>query len=266
MAVNITTITSPNFSIPQEGDIEYPEEDGKPMAETDFQRDPLTYCVESLKTYFADTPQTYVSGNLLVYYEKGNPKKSFAPDVFVVLGVSNYQRRIYKIWEEGKAPDVVIEILSKQTWKQDTGEKKRLYSQLGIKEYFLYDPLGTYLDRPLAGYWLDKDNTYQPINPVEQPNKVLSLTSHLLGLALHVIDGQLRFYNPDEDRYLYTYQEEHQARLEEHQARLEERQARLKAEKQLHQTVRNMLAEGLPNAMISRLTGLTTAEIEKLIE
>lgn len=62
-------------------EIEYPSEDGKPMAESDFQLRPLTYAVEALGIYFQDRPNVYVSGDLFVYYEKGNPEAVVAPDV-----------------------------------------------------------------------------------------------------------------------------------------------------------------------------------------
>jgi Uma2 family endonuclease len=255
----------PTFFLSREEETKYPETDGKPMAETDFQRKPLMYCVEALDAHFADNPQIYVSGDLLIYYEEGNPNKSCAPDVFVVLNVPKKERGIYKMWEEGKAPDVVIEILSSSTWKKDTTDKKQLYSQLGVKEYFLFDPLEAFLDKPLMGYWLDKDGEYQPIGFDELPGGI-SLESLILRLELRYENGELRLYDFDAEQYLYNYDEERQARIRERQARLKERQARLEAESQLHQTVLNMLSEGLPTEMISRLTGLSVTEIERLTD
>ena len=58
--------------------IEYPSSDGQLMAESDFQRKPLTYGVEALDLYFQDRPDVYVSGNLFIYYEEGNPQASIA--------------------------------------------------------------------------------------------------------------------------------------------------------------------------------------------
>ena len=93
-------------------EIDYPTEDGVPMAETDAQGIPLMYAVTGLRDYFRQRPDVYVSGNLLIYYEEGNKDASVAPDVFVVIGVPNHPRRIYKVWEEGKGPDFVLEITS----------------------------------------------------------------------------------------------------------------------------------------------------------
>ena len=104
--------------------VHYPECDGQPMAESDFQRGPLTYAVEALSLYFKDQDDVYVSGNILIYYEEGNPQAVVSPDVFAVQGVSNQKRRVYKVWEENRTPDFVIEITSKSTRSNDKGEAR----------------------------------------------------------------------------------------------------------------------------------------------
>ena len=82
--------------------IHYPERDGKPMAETDVHIDVLIFLREALKDYFRDEPQVYIAGNMLLYYEEGNPAACVAPDIFVVQGVSKGERLTYKLWEEGQ--------------------------------------------------------------------------------------------------------------------------------------------------------------------
>ena len=131
--------------------IEYPTEDGLPLAETDAQAIPLMYAVTGLRDFFLRQPDVYVSGNLLVYYEEGNVDASVAPDVFVVFGVSGHPRPIYKVWEEGKSPDFVMEITSLHTRDEDQGEKRELYESLGVREYWQYDPTGDYLEPRLRG-------------------------------------------------------------------------------------------------------------------
>ena len=86
----------------------YPESDGKPMAETEYHRDIMIDFIQMLKRYFRNVNDVHVSGNLLMYYEEGNPRKSVSPDVFVAFGVSKKRRRTYKIWEEGHAPDLCV--------------------------------------------------------------------------------------------------------------------------------------------------------------
>jgi Uma2 family endonuclease len=143
--------------------IDYPTSDGKPMAETDFHRDQMAETIETLKIHFRPKPEVYVSGNLLLFYEEGNRRKHISPDVFVVRGVGMYQRLYYLLWEEGKSPEAVIEMTSKTTRREDLYKKKILYRDtLKVKEYFLFDPFGDYLDPRLKGFRLYRGD-YVPI-------------------------------------------------------------------------------------------------------
>jgi Uma2 family endonuclease len=188
--------------------IYYPDTDGEPMAESDFQADPLTYLRSALSDYFQDQPQVYVSGNLLIYYEEGHPERSVAPDVFVVLDVPKQKRDSYKVWEEGKAPDVVIEITSRSTQKKDEEVKPTLYRQLGIQEYFQYDPKGEYLKPALKGRRLISHRRYQPMTPIYGLDGSLRFTSRVLGgLELRLERGNLRLFDPQTGNYLFTYSE-----------------------------------------------------------
>ena len=244
-------------SIPLIPEIDYPDSDGKPMAESDPARDYLIYGVEALKYYYRNQEQVYVSGNLLIYYEQGNPKAVVSPDVFVVFGVSNQSRRSYKFWEENnKAPDFVIEITSKSTVSQDQGLKKGLYAFLGVTEYFQYDPSGDYLNPALKGYRLVSEN-YVPIQPTILPSGELSFSSEVLSLQLQLQSGKLRFYDPIIQETLLTYLEVEQARQTAEQARQAAEQARQAAE-QARQT-----AEQARLDAISRLfsLGLTVEQI-----
>jgi Uma2 family endonuclease len=140
----------------------YPTSDGKPMAETDTHR-LLTALIETLDHHFAAQPRVYVSGNLLVFYEEGDKRKHVSPDVFVVRGVAKRVRPNYLVWQEGKAPQVVVELTSKTTRREDLGRKMNLYRDtLKVKEYFLFDPLGDYLTPRLQGYRL-RGGQYHPI-------------------------------------------------------------------------------------------------------
>ena len=142
-------------AVTTEKQVFYPESDGKPMAETEVHIDALIYLREALKDYFRESPQVYVAGNMLLYYEEGNPAACVAPDVFVVKGVAKHERRTYKLWEEDQPPTVVFEITSRGTRLEDLGTKRALYAMLGVQEYFLYDPLGEYLRPPLQGFRLE---------------------------------------------------------------------------------------------------------------
>jgi Uma2 family endonuclease len=194
--------------------IYYPESDGKPMGETDVHIDALIYLREALRDYFRDDPQVYVAGNMLLYYEEGNPAACVAPDVFVVHGVAKGQRRTYCLWDEGQPPSVVFEITSRETRLEDLGTKRAVYAMLGVREYFLYDPLGEYLRPPLQGYRL-QEGEYQRI--LVGTNE--GLTSHALGLELRVEEGRLRLVNPVTGERLLTPAEAQAAHRAESAAR-----------------------------------------------
>ena len=80
----------PAFSPPRPPSVDYPDSDGQTVAESDFQRIPLWYANDALARYFRDRHDVYVSANMFVYFEEGNPKAVVAPDVFVVLGAPNH--------------------------------------------------------------------------------------------------------------------------------------------------------------------------------
>ena len=193
-----------------EDDTEYPESDGQPMAETELHRDLMIDSILTLKARFQDMPAVCVSGNMLMYYVPRDAKKSLAPDVFVTFGIERKQRRIYRIWEEGKPPDFVLEFSSKGTFENDLGAKKDLYAEvLGVREYFLYDAERKYLPTPLMGFRL-VGTEYVPIRP-EPDGKVFAAT---LGLSLGLRGDGFGFYDAVAERWLETPMDEAAERAE----------------------------------------------------
>ncbi len=185
-------------------EIEYPSSDGKPMAETPIHRDVMIDSIVMLKAHFADDPQVYVSGNMMMYYVEGNVKKSVSPDVFVTRGIPKLpERDVYKLWVEGKGPDAVIEVTSQKTARIDQRGKLVLYRDvLKVREYFRFDPREkTLAGVSLCGYRLT-DGEYELI-----PKTAGRLVSEVLGLHLEVSGEQLRLYDPQRGAYLPTLQE-----------------------------------------------------------
>ena len=197
--------------------IEYPTSDGRPMAETDLHRELMFDLIHRLQDWFAGDPLTYVSGNLLIFYEPGNKRKHVAPDVFAVRGVPNRKRLYYLLWEEGKGPDAVIEVTSKTTRKEDLDKKYKLYRDvLRVQEYFMCDPTKDYLKPYLQGFRL-AEGDYLRIEPVEG-----RLPSAVLGLHLEPAELGLKFYNPAEGRIVLSRLEQTELALQEAQAKSEQ--------------------------------------------
>ncbi len=195
--------------IEQTGAIAYPESDGEPMAETDLHVDEILALIAMLKERYRNAQDVYVAGNNFIYYEEGDPTARFSPDVYVVFGVPNHLRRVYKLWEEGKAPALVVEVSSRKTWLEDEGNKKALCARLGVAEYFLYDPEGEYLTPPLQGFQL-KGKQYQPM-PVDADG---ALVSKALGLKLQIEGGQIQLIDAATNVRLLRMEDLQQARRE----------------------------------------------------
>lgn len=215
--------------VKQQETIFYQESDGSPMGETDIHITVLIYLREALLDYFRDEPDVYVAGNLFLYYEEKNPAAFVAPDTFVVRGVAKGLRRTYKLWEEGKGPDVVFEITSRSTRLDDLGTKRALYAMLGVAEYYIFDPQGDYLESRLWAYHLDTSQT-----PAEY-ERVFGevIYSSLLGLELFAEAELLRLRDPHSGEKLLSPREAQAARrqAEAEAAHLKAELERLKAEK-----------------------------------
>jgi len=201
----------------------YPTSDGRPLGETYTHRNQIIGLIHGLEMYYLDSPDVYVSGNLLMFYEEGKPLRHLSPDVLVVFGVAKHDRDCYKIWEEGKAPDFIIEVTSKSTRMEDLGTKKGLYALAGVREYFIFDPLREYLTPRLRGYRLEGEDYVPMVGE--------SMRSEVLGLELRIVDDRLRLIDP-EGRSLPTGQEAEAARraAEEALSAAEDENRRLREE------------------------------------
>ncbi len=208
-------------AVPADTPIFYPDTDGKPMAASDRHRRILFRTIETLEAHYAQQPDVYVSGDILMYYVKGDPHQVISPDVLVSFGLEKKERLTYLVWVEGKLPDFVMEFSSKTTYATDLGPKKDRYASLGIQDYFLYDALDLYLPTPLMGFTL-VDGVYEPISGDEDGG----LHSDVLSLDFHVDDVGLGIYDPVAGAWLQTPTESAEARAEEEKARAEQEKAR----------------------------------------
>lgn len=162
--------------------IVYPVSDGEPIAETYDHLYAILVTLEVLRQHL-DGQQATVLANQFLYYAQGLPKLRVAPDVMVIFGVEPGGRDSYKVWEEGEVPRVVFEMTSKGTQQEDQIFKRRLYAQIGVEEYWLFDPKGEWLESPLMGYRLTGDD-FVPIG---------DSCSQALGLRLNVEEKLIGF-------------------------------------------------------------------------
>ncbi|MBD2099607.1 Uma2 family endonuclease [Leptolyngbya sp. FACHB-261] len=202
----------------QDANIVYPSSDGQPLAETYAHLYVLLVTLEVLRQYLLGRQAT-VLGNQFLYYAQGLPKLRVAPDVMVIFDVVPGGRDNYKVWEEGQVPTVIFEMTSKSTQEQDQSFKKILYEQLGVQEYWLFDPTGEWVEGQLRGYRLQGE-VYEPITDGR---------SEPLQLRL-VVEGKLiSFYREDTGEKLLIPEELAQALQQETLAR---QQAETRAEQE----------------------------------
>jgi Uma2 family endonuclease len=231
------------------------------MAETSAHVLLMLSLIATLRQFFADRKDVYVIGNIFLYWEEGNPRVRNSPDVMVVKGADRDRVRLnFKVWEEGAAPCVVFELTSRGTADEDQGPKKEVYQQLGVKEYFLFDPFGEYLPRQLIGYILI-NGIYEPL----QHSADGGLTSNELMLRLRAEGTDLiltdyrtgeRIPTPSETHRLWleardqvlhererAEEAEHHATELEQQRRAEEERARQAEERRLREEERALRAD-----------------------
>ncbi len=147
--------------------------------ETERHRLQMELLIHTLKPWLDKTGEGYVGGNMFVYFSLQQVRNQDfrGPDFFAVLGVPRKERKSWVVWEEGKTPDVVIELLSETTAEHDKTAKKTIYqNQLRVPEYFWFDPFNP---DDWAGFEL-WHGAYQPLSKDPRGR----LPSTCLGLAL----------------------------------------------------------------------------------
>lgn len=154
----------------------------EPPLESDLHREQIDLLIRLVKYYWRDRSDFYVSGNLTIYYNENQlTTQDFrGPDFFLVLGADNRDRKSWVVWkEQGRYPNLILELLSDSTAQVDRGLKKQLYQDIfRTPYYFWFHPVTL----ELAGFELVQ-GTYQPIAPNDRGH----LWCDPLGLAFGVL-------------------------------------------------------------------------------
>jgi Uma2 family endonuclease len=164
-------------------------DDGEPM-ESQRHKHQMDLLLETLYPWLEKREDGYAGGNMFVYFSASQLKNQDfkGPDFFAVLDVPKTERKSWVVWEEGKAPDIVIELLSESTAHIDKTEKKLIYqNRMRVPEYFWYDPFNP---NDWAGFTL-RDGIYQPLSRTTDNRYI----SQQLKLALMLWEGDYRGVN-----------------------------------------------------------------------
>ena len=164
-----------------------PYDDGEPM-ETARHYQQMSLLIETLDDHWRDRDDVFVGGNMFVYFSEIQARKRDfrGPDFFVVMDTTRRERKSWVVWEEdGRTPDLVIELTSPSTEHVDRGDKMRIYAHLRVAEYVLFDPWTAKLE----AYELDgATRTYH----LRAPGENGRYASRVTGLALGVVEGTYR--------------------------------------------------------------------------
>lgn len=178
----------PDLDLPPEG----PLSDEPPM-ETVKHSQELAALLETGDWVLRDRPDVFFSGNISIFYrpeQVTGPNTFRSPDFFLVLGTDRRPRNSWVVWNEGgRYPDLIIELLSKSTRKNDLGPKKKIYQDVfRTPEYYAFDPLkGT-----LLGFELIEGRYHD-----RTPDARGLLWSEAMGHYLGVHEGRLRLFTRD---------------------------------------------------------------------
>ena len=203
-------------------DVFYPCSDGKPMADNMWQANAIMNAAGDLR---AALPTALVAADILMYPEEGNKDNKIAPDVLVALGLGTHNRSSYFVWVEGKPPDWVLEVASPGTQKKDRDHKRCRYAEIGVPEYWMFDPKGDVYPPGtprLQGLKL-VDGEYLPL-PSRLADGGRMIRSEALGLDVRVDGELLRFRDAATGRDV-PHRSEVEASVERAQASAKQAQA-----------------------------------------
>lgn len=271
---------------------EDPRESGLPDEFHDIQPQLLSQTLR-LANYGSD--RIFTGTDINLYYAPDHPRWHKRPDWFLVVDVPRLYaqedlRLSYVVWDEGRSPSVVVELLSPRREFEDLGaftdelieedlphdlppytieddetgikppHKLQVYGEiLQVPYYFVF----SWYSNRLRFFQLN-EGRYQE-QRIDRDNPRVWLP--LLGIGLGVWYGEfegvtrswIRWYDAD-GNWIPAYTERI---AQEQQLRMQEQQAREQAESQLRQVVVNLLQSGMPIDQVAQITGLSEAKIRE---
>lgn len=210
-------------------------DDGEPL-ETNRHRIAMNALIRSAQQALAGRSDVFIGGNMFIYYSSTQAmNRDFrGPDFFVVLEVDGTrERQGWVVWEEeGRYPDVIVELRSESTAAKDRGVKKALYEKVfKTQDYYIFDPFDS---NSLEGWHLELGRGYQPLSPNDQGWLWCETLQLWLGTWEGVIDREpatgtcdwLRFYDNQGSLILLPEEEaQQQAQVARQQAQVAQQRA-----------------------------------------
>lgn len=188
----------------------------------------------ALSRHLGDEDTTIVISEMPLGWNPEHTACVLVPDLLVAFNVdpaAGIAQWGYAINDQGKPPDFVLEVASKNTARNDETNKRRGYADYGVTEYWRFDPSGRYYRNRLAGDRL-VNGEYQSIPVAQVEEGAYRGFSVALNLYVCWEHGLLRWYDPAMERYLLTHDEEADGRIAAEAALTDAQQGRIAAERQ----------------------------------
>jgi Uma2 family endonuclease len=157
------TTLKPVSTLPTQDELLY--DDGEPL-ESQRHNMQIWILIETLIPWLEEREDGFIGGNMFMYFSAKELKNQDfqGPDFFAVLGVPKGERKSWVVWQEGKSPNLIIELLSENTVENDKTTKKNIYQeQMRVPEYFWYDPFDP---KDWRGFKL-MNGVYEPLSLLE---------------------------------------------------------------------------------------------------
>ena len=229
---------------PGPDELRLPSSEEEPVSQNTRQMVAITDGFNGLRLRWRGRRDVFVGADQLIHWDPDYDRRTntgngpMAPDVYVAFDVANRHHSSYVVWEEGKPPDFVLEVVSPSSRRRDKEEKRDAYARMGVPEFFIYDPEDK-SGPTLTGLEL-RNGRYEPLPEETFADGVVGVRSNALGLCLCVkptgtepLDGSLRWYDPARGEFLPTLHESEaraaasDARAAESDARAAESEARV---------------------------------------
>ena len=189
----------------------------------------------ALREHLGNYDTTLILSEIPVRWTPNQTRGHRIPDLLVAFNVNRtlaVEQKGYSIRDQGKPPDLVLEVASDSTGDDDIGDKWRDYANFGIPEYWRFDPTGGQRHgAPIAGDRL-VNGEYQPAEIIEVEPEHLHGYSDVLNLYPCSDHGELRWYDPVAGQHLMTFAEERRGRIAAEAQANAEHEARIAAEAQ----------------------------------
>ena len=211
---------------------DYPPSDGVARFDDHAQNRTVFYARDVLENLFkreGNRPDASISWDAPIYYELGNPAARVVPDLFVTLGTDGKRRLAYKVWEEGKVPDFVLDVASTLAeGDRDWRGKPARYAAIGVRECWRFDPTGEHFEPRLQGLRWEAGGYVEL--PARRDGVALTIRSEALGVDLRFDGERLRVRDPRTERVFPTPEEVFADAVMAEAALYAERRARQAAE------------------------------------